>query len=256
MKEPPRVEVIGVTGLPEVKAGDRVGDLIADAAAAQATPLRDSDLLVVTQKIVSKAEGRIVDLRDVEPSTLAFSMAKDSDKDPRLVEVVLRESRGIVRIDASRGIIITETRHGFVCANAGVDTSNVAGDHLVSLLPEHPDESASARREKVRVAHNGARVAVVISDTFGRAWREGHVNFAIGVSGLAPIKDYRGTPDAHGYTLKVTNIAVADELAAAAELVTAKAINVPAAIVRGYAYDTEPDGASALVRERSNDLFR
>ena len=252
----PRVEVIGITGIPEVKAGDRLGHIIAAAADAQGTPIRPDDILVVTQKIVSKAEGRVVDLRDVEPSAFASRLAAEAGRDARLVELVLRESRSIVRMDTARGIIITETKHGFVCANAGIDASNVPGDHMVSLLPEDPDESARTIGDQVSRAVSVANVAVVISDTFGRAWREGHVNFAVGAAGMEPLKDYRGTPDTQGTILKVTTIAVADELAATAELVTAKATGVPAAIVRGYSYKRGKGGAQALVRDPSTDLFR
>lgn len=252
----PRIQIIGVTGLPEVKPGDPLGEMVVAAAARQGTPVEANDILVVTQKVVSKAEGRVVDLTTVEPSPFARKLAKESGKDARLVELVLRESRAIVRMDASRGIIITETRHGFVCANAGIDTSNVPGDGVVSLLPEDPDASARRIREQVQGAIPGVAVAVIISDTFGRAWREGHVNFAIGVAGITPMKDYRGTYDALGKLLKVTNIAIADELAAAAELATAKAINVPVAIVKGYQYSPGPGGVQPLLRDRSTDLFR
>ena len=254
--EVPRVQVIGVTGIPEIEAGDQLGPIIAAAAERQGTPIEPGDILVVTQKIVSKAEGRIVDLRDVEPSPIASQLAGETGRDSRLVELMLRESRSIVRTDARRGIIITETRHGFVCANAGIDISNVPGDTLVSLLPENPDQSAGRVREQIRSALHGTTVAVIISDTFGRAWREGHANFAIGVAGMRPLKDYRGTPDAHGKTLRATNMAVADELASAAELVTAKSINVPVAIVRGYRYPRGAGGIRALLRPASRDLFR
>ena len=252
----PNVQIIGVTGIPEVETGDRLGTIIVTAAERQDTPLEPGDILVVTQKIVSKAEGRIADLRDIEPSEFARQLAKESGRDSRLVELVLRESRSIVRMDLSRGIMITETSHGFICANAGIDTSNLPGDSLVSLLPEDPDESAQRIREEVRLALPGTDVAVIISDTFGRAWREGHVNFAVGVAGVDPIKDYRGAPDAYGKTLKVTQMAIADELASAAELVTAKAIGVPVAIVRGYPYRQGQQGIRSLLRHRSTDLFR
>ncbi|MGH2542541.1 MAG: coenzyme F420-0:L-glutamate ligase, partial [Ardenticatenaceae bacterium] len=228
----PRIEIIGVTGLPEIVPGNLLGEMIVKAAESQGTPLFDGDALVVTQKIVSKAEGRVVDLRSVEPSEYAWQLAKDSHKDARLVELVLRESRAIVRMDLDRGIIITETKHGFVCANSGIDTSNVPGETMVALLPKDPDASARRIRDEIRKASGGITVAIIISDTFGRAWREGHANFAIGVAGINPLKDYKGTPDANGYILKVTNIAVADELASAAELAMAKAISVPVAIVR------------------------
>ena len=239
-----------------MKPGDPLGALIAGAAAQQGTPLQHGDALVVTQKIVSKSEGRVVDLRTVTPSSFASSWADRVGRDPRLVELVLRESRSVVRMDETRGILITETHHGFVCANSGIDTSNVPGDEMVALLPVDSDESARAIREDIRAHAAGAEVAVIISDTFGRAWRDGHVDFAIGCAGISAIKDYKGTPDAHGMILKVTAIAVADELAAAAELVTAKAIGVPVAIIRGYEYDAAPDGVAPLIRDSSRDLFR
>ena len=219
-------------------------------------PIATGDILVITQKIVSKAEGRVIDLRDVEPSPYACRLAEETSRDPRLVELVLKESRSIVRMDPDRGIIITETRHGFVCANSGIDSSNVPGDNRVCLLPEDPDESASRIRQEVSNALPGTEVGVIISDTFGRAWREGHVNFAIGAAGLSVLKDYRGTPDAYGRVLKVTNIAVADELAGAAELVTGKTLNIPASIIRGYPCPKEPSGVQPLLRNRSRDLFR
>ncbi|MDA1348500.1 MAG: coenzyme F420-0:L-glutamate ligase [Chloroflexi bacterium] len=252
---PPRFEVIGVTGIGEITAGDRLGETIVSAARSQGTAIEDGDLLVVTQKVVSKAEGRLVDLRDIEPSPLASELASTSGRDPRLVEVVLRESRSIVRTDPDRGIIICETMHGFVCANAGVDTSNVPGEWMVSLLPEDPDRSARKIVHDIAEAA-GADVGVVISDTHGRAWREGLTNLAIGVAGLSPILDYKGTTDMSGQVLSVTAIAVADELAATAELVMGKATGVPAAIIRGYAFPAGPGDTSDLVRNRATDLFR
>ena len=210
-------------------------------------------MVVVTQKVVSKAEGRLVALADVTPSPQAQELAARLDKDPRLVELVLRESRRIVR--AERGVLITETRHGFVCANAGVDASNVAGEGYVSLLPEDPDASAEGIRRRIKDLC-GAEVAVIVSDTFGRPWREGHVNVAIGVAGMSPFADYVGQTDPYGYELRVTTIAVADELAAAAELVMGKLERVPAAIVRGYRYRPGPGRATDMVRPPERDLFR
>ena len=253
----PRLEVIGITGIPEITGGESLGNLIADAARNQGTPLQSGDVLVVTQKIVSKAEYRLFDLNDIQPSPLAVNFAAETQKDARLVELVLRESRGVVRMDSERGIIISETRHGFVCANAGIDNSNVPGDDIVCLLPEDSDRSARAIRDEVKLATGGADVAIVISDTFGRAWRDGHANIAIGVAGMNPVKDYRGTLDVNGVVLKVTTIAAADELAAAAELTMAKAIQVPVALIRGYDYERMEDATIApLIRERSKDMFR
>ena len=242
--------------MPEVRAGDVVGELIAGAAQAQGTPVAPGDVLVVTQKIVSKAEGRTVDLKTVEPSAEARKLGSETGRDPRLVELILRESRGIVRMDPARGILITETRHGFVCANSGIDASNVPGDDVVSLLPEDPDMSARRIRGEVSRATAGIVVAVLISDTFGRAWREGQTNFAIGAAGIDPIKDYRGTADAYGNILKVTRAAIADELASAAELVTGKADGIPVAIARGYPYVPGEGGIASLIRDPSTDLFR
>ena len=257
MSQIPRLEVIGITGIPEIVGGESLGSLIVDAAQNQRTPLQDGDVLVVTQKIVSKAEHRLFDLNDIKPSPLAINFARDTQKDPRLVELVLRESRAVVRMDSERGIIISETRHGFVCANAGIDNSNVPGDEIVCLLPEDSDRSARAIRQEIKHVSGGADVAIVISDTFGRAWRDGHANIAIGVAGMNPVKDYRGTLDVNGVVLKVTTIAAADELAAAAELVTAKAIQVPIALIRGYDYERLEDATIApLIRERSKDMFR
>ena len=229
--------------------------MVVTATQSQGTPLGDGDILVVTQKVVSKAEGRTVELRAVTPSERASKLAAETGRDPRLVELILRESRGIVRTDPDRGIIITETHHGFVCANAGIDASNVPGDDVVSLLPEDPDASAHRIREEIAEI-TGVEAAVIISDTFGRAWREGHINFAIGVSGMDPILDYRGTQDAQGQVLKVTSIAVADELTAAAETVMGKADGVPAALVRGYCYRSGAGGVASLLRDKATDLFR
>ncbi len=250
---PPELRVFGVTGIPEVHPGDDLAALILDAAVGQGTPPADGDVLVVTQKVVSKAEGALVDLRDVEPSALARSFAREWDKDPRHVEVVLRESRRIVRMD--RGIIIAETAHGFVCANAGVDASNVPGDDRVCLLPRDPDASALRLREAIR-ARTGATVAVLVSDTFGRPWREGTTNVAIGVAGMRPLRDYRGEHDPHGYLLRVSVAAWADELAGATDLVQGKTAGVPVAVIRGLDYETGPDGSASLLRAPEKDMFR
>ncbi|HWQ15001.1 MAG TPA: coenzyme F420-0:L-glutamate ligase [Roseiflexaceae bacterium] len=246
------IRIFPVRGIGEVRPGDDLAGLILAALERAATPLQDGDVLVVTQKVVSKAEGRVVDPRSVEPSHMARVLAAQGPKDAHHYEVVLRETRRIVRMD--RGVLICETRHGFVCANAGVDESNVAGG-AVTLLPEDPDASAAALRLALR-EQAGADVAVIISDTFGRPWREGQVNVAIGVAGIAPLADYSGQQDAHGYTMRVTNIAVADELAAAAELVMGKVDQVPAAVVRGYPYSRAGGSARQLVRPPERDLFR
>ncbi|OGK91113.1 MAG: coenzyme F420-0:L-glutamate ligase [Candidatus Rokubacteria bacterium RBG_16_73_20] len=249
---PRRYEIIGIEGLPEVDAGADIARLIAEAAARQATPLEPGDLLVVGQKIVSKAEGRVIRLADVTPSPVAESMAAGLGRDPRLVEVILRESRRVVRMD--QGILITETHHGWVCANAGVDQSNVELD-CVALLPEDPDGSARALRERLR-ALTGAEVAVIVADTFGRPWREGLTNVAIGLAGFAPIRSYLGERDPAGRPLQATILALADELAAAAEPVMGKLDRIPAALVRGLALPPGDEGSKPLLRDPARDLFR
>ena len=178
----PRVQIIGITGIPEIGPGDELGPIILAAAEAQGTAIEDGDVVVVTQKIVSKAEGRVVNLSDVVPSPFACRLAEEMGRDGRLVELVLRESRSIVRMDVARGSSSRRPGTGFICANAGIDASNVPGDQRVCLLPEDPDRSAARIRDYIQSTPPGARVAVIISDTFGRAWREGHVNFAVGVA--------------------------------------------------------------------------
>ena len=247
------VRIIPIVGIPEVRPGDDLAALILGAAQRQGLALEDGDVLVVTQKIVSKAEGRIVDLETIKPGHFAQQIAQQWEKDARVVEVVLRESARIVRMD--HGVIICETKHGFICANAGVDSSNVERLGTVALLPEDPDASAVALRRRIEEAA-GASPAVIITDTFGRPWREGHVNFAIGVAGMEPLLNYAGQADPAGYELRVTQMAVADELAAAAELAHGKLDRVPVALVRGYAYPPGCGTARALVREAERDLFR
>jgi coenzyme F420-0:L-glutamate ligase/coenzyme F420-1:gamma-L-glutamate ligase len=248
----PELRVIGLAGLPEVRAGDGISALILEAADRQGMPLTASDVVVVTQKIVSKAEGRLIALADVAPGPEAARLAQETEKDPRLVELILRESRRIVR--QAGPVLITETRHGFVCANAGVDASNV-GQGLVALLPEDPDRSAAEIRAGL-LERSGLEVAVVISDTFGRPWREGHTNVAVGIAGMEPFVDYVGKMDPYGYELRVSVLAVADELAGAAELVMGKLSGVPAAIVRGYEYPRGRGTARDMIRPPERDLFR
>jgi len=249
-----RIELIGLDGIPEVIPGDDLAALIVGAALASGIGLTDADVLVVTQKIVSKAEGRLVELASVTPSDLARGWAERWDKDPRQVELVLRESAEIVRM-APGGLIISRTRHGLVCANAGVDVSNVGGGEVASLLPTDPDASARAIRDGVR-ARTGFAPAVVISDSFGRPWRNGIVNVAVGSAGIEGLVDLRGSPDAAGREMKATVIAVADELASAADLAGGKVEQRPVVVVRGYAWQASDVGASVLVMEPERDLFR
>ncbi len=236
----------------DIEPGTDLASAIRTALDAQGTPLRDGDILVVTQKIVSKAEGCLVRLADVQPSPLATEWAGLWSKDARVVELVLRQSRRIVRME--RGVIISETRHGLVCANAGVDQSNV-GDDSATLLPEDPDASAEQLRQALSQA-TGARIGIVISDTFGRAWREGQVNVAIGVAGVEAMRHFEGQLDPTGYELRVTALATADELASAAELVMGKVDGVPVAVVRGLDRALGTGSARELVRAAATDMFR
>jgi len=239
------LRVLPVEGMPEVQEGDRVGELIA----AQAE-LQEGDVVVISQKVVSKAEGMVRRLAEVEPSERARELADELGKEAAAVELVLSESREILR--AERGVLITETHHGFVCANAGIDASNLPEDGTVCLLPKDPD--ASARRIRAELG-----AAVVIADSFGRAWRLGQAEVAIGCAGLVPIDDWRGREDASGRELSATVIAIADEVAAAADLVRVKNGAVPAVVVRGlgrYVSDDDGPGAITLRRPTSEDLFR
>jgi coenzyme F420-0:L-glutamate ligase/coenzyme F420-1:gamma-L-glutamate ligase len=247
------LRVIGLPGIPIVTPGMDLAALIQQASTAAPLPLQAGDILVVTQKVVSKAEGHLIVLKDILPSPLAESFARQWGKDPRHVEVVLQQSRRIVKMD--RGVLITETHHGFICANAGVDQSNIEGEEVVAVLPPDPDASARAIRQALR-ERLGFDVAVIISDTFGRPWRYGLVNIAIGLSGIEAIKDYTGQLDAQGYELRVTALAIADELAAAAELVMNKLDNVPVAVIRGYEYPRGEGSLAQLIRAAERDLFR
>jgi coenzyme F420-0:L-glutamate ligase / coenzyme F420-1:gamma-L-glutamate ligase len=246
-----RLELIALEGIGEIAPGDDLVALLAEPATA--VGLRDDDVVVVTQKVVSKAEGRLVELPTVEPSALARDWAARWDKDPRQVELVLRESAEIVRMGPG-GLIISRTRHGLVCANAGVDVSNVGGGEIASLLPVDPDASARRLRDGL-TARLGVSPAIVISDSFGRPWRNGIVNVAIGAAGIEALLDLRGQPDAAGREMKATVIAVADELASAADLAGGKVEQRPVVVVRGYGWRPSDAGASVLVMEAERDLF-
>lgn len=248
-----RLELIGVEGIGEVRTGDSIGELICAACDRQKIELAEHDVLIVAQKIVSKAEGRMAHLADVTASARAKELAVELDKEPELVEVILAESRGVIRT-GGRALIV-ETHHGFVCANAGVDQSNV-GLRQVALLPKDPDRSAREIRAVI-AQRTGKSLAVIISDSFGRAWRLGTVDVAIGVAGMRPVKDERGLEDRYGYRLKAAVAAIADEFAAAAELVMGKRDGVPVVVARGYDIEIKEDGsARELLRPLAEDLFR
>jgi len=254
---PAELRVIGFEGVPEVRVGDNLGALLADALdrTPGALPLQTDDVLVVTQKVVSKAEGAAVDLSTIEPRPDAVEFARQFDRDARQVEVVLREAVRVVRME--RGVLITETRHGFVCANGGVDASNVGQESgaVVTLLPEDPDASAARIRDILRERFAND-VPVIVSDSFGRPWRVGIVDVAIGVSGMRPLDDLRGTPDHDGRVMRSTVRAVADELASAAELALGKTAGRPAALVRGAIFTRGEGSIREIVMPSENDLFR
>jgi coenzyme F420-0:L-glutamate ligase / coenzyme F420-1:gamma-L-glutamate ligase len=246
------IELLPLAGLPEIRKGDDLARRFVEAARHSQIAFADGDVLVVAQKIISKAEGRLVRLSTLRPSPAALQIAARLNKDPRLVEAILRESRRIVRSDP---VLIVETHHGFVCANAGVDQSNVPGRNVVSLLPRDPDRSARRLAASLR-KRTGKRVAVLISDTFGRPWRLGLTNVAIGAAGVPALLDLRGALDLHGKPLHATILAVADELAAAAGLVMGKAAGIPAVVIRGYRYRSVLDPAASIIRPAKEDLFR
>lgn len=247
------IRLIPIRGIPEVRPGDDLGLMISRAADKMKFKLADGDIVVVAQKIVSKAEGRLVNLESVTPSEFAIEIANKQQRDPRLIEVILSESANIVRSDDH--VLITETKHGFICANAGVDRSNVVGKDWVSLLPVAPDDSALLLKTRFAELLK-VNVAVVITDTFGRAWREGLTNVAIGVAGVKPLKDFRGKTDDHGKDLSATVFAVADEIAASSGLLMRKTARIPAVVIRGYYFDHGDGGAKELVRPKERDLFR
>jgi len=250
------VQVIAIEGLPLSKEGDNIGQLIVNATKKQGTPLQERDVVVVTHVFVSKAEGNIVNLDTVEPTERAFEIAKQTNKDPALVEVILREAKDVVRVGPNS--IITETRSGTISANSGVDRSNVLGERNVVPLPKDPHRSAQTIRAEIKRL-TGINVAVIISDTHGRPFRVGEINVAIGVAGIKPIRDRRGEKDLFGYTLRVKQTAIADELSSAAELVMGQADEgIPAAIIRGYTvYQTVEEMSTVeLIRPKERDLFR
>ncbi|MCE9621542.1 MAG: coenzyme F420-0:L-glutamate ligase [Actinomycetia bacterium] len=247
------LEIFGVTGLPEIEAGIDLGSVISTVAAANGTPIIDGDIVVVTSKIVSKAEGRTVELATVEPSSFAREWSARWGKDAAITEVVLLEAKRIVR--QLGPILITETHHGFVCANSGVDQSSSGAHGRAVLLPADPD--ASARAIRSALAAKGANAAVIVSDTFGRAWREGQTDIAIGIAGMQPILSYIGQVDPHGHEFQVQALCTADELAGAAELVKGNLSRVPVAVIRGYSWEVDESATIApVLRDQSRDLFR
>src|SRR5579863_6885576 len=254
------LHILPIRGIGEIQPGVDLGGLIYDALRSQQLILQQGDILVITQKIVSKAEGRLINLDEIQASEFAQRIGQQGKKDAQHLEVVLRESKRIVRMD--HGVLISETQHGFICANAGVDESNVGGKRQLALLPVDPDRSAQELRTRLQQLARKHQdtpisdIALIISDTWGRPWRNGQVNIAIGVAGMESVVDYRGQLDPYGYELQASAIAVADELAAAAELVMGKIDRIPVALIRGYAYTTADSGMQPLLRDSATDMFR
>jgi coenzyme F420-0:L-glutamate ligase / coenzyme F420-1:gamma-L-glutamate ligase len=252
-----RLEILALAPLPEVGEGDRLGRLITDAAGAVGAQLHDGDVVVVSQKVVSKAEGRTRRLADVEPGPRAIALADQLGRDPRLIELVLGETKRIVRAESAA--LIVETTGGWICANAGIDISNVPGDDAVALLPEDGDASARRLRDEIGAVGGGERPAVIVADSFGRPWRLGQAEVAIGCAGILPIDDWRGRADSEGRELTATAVAVADQLAGAADLSRDKTSRRPAVLVRGadrWWTASDGPGAAALLRPAGQDLFR
>jgi coenzyme F420-0:L-glutamate ligase/coenzyme F420-1:gamma-L-glutamate ligase len=245
--------IFGVPGLPEIEAGSDLAAMIAEASVAAGEPLANGDVVVITSKVVSKSEGRTLDLATIEPSPFAQQYAEKWEKDPRVVELVLRESRRVVR--QLGPVLITETRHGFVCANAGIDQSSSGGHDRAVLLPVDPD--GSARRFRSRFRELGLDVAVIVSDTFGRPWREAQTDVAIGIAGMSPVVSYIGQVDPHGHEFRVQALCAADELAGAAELVKGNISRVPVGVIRGFPWEPDEEATmQSIIRDSTNDLFR
>ncbi len=248
------IEIIPILVKQDIKKGDNIAELIVKSIREKNESLQENDVVVITHKIVSKAEDKIADLGNVVPSEESKNIASYTSKDPRLIELIISQANEIVKIE--RDIIITETKHGFICANSGIDTSNVGKQsNSVLLLPDDPDKSAKNIRNELN-SRTSVNVGVIISDTFGRPFRKGQVNIAIGVAGIDPIRSYIGKKDMYGNILKVTEIAIADEIASAAELVMGKSSHVPVSIVRGYHFTSHDSSISKILRFKKDDLFR
>jgi coenzyme F420-0:L-glutamate ligase/coenzyme F420-1:gamma-L-glutamate ligase len=247
------LEVFPIPGIPEIKRGDNLARIILESATMNEIILEDGDILVIAQKIVSKAEGCVHNKRSVEVTSFAEQMSKYTGHEPEYMELVLRQSKRIVRM--ANGIVISQTHHGFIMANSGVDSSNSGGKNMIVTLPQDPDKSARQIKKSLD-ALSGKKIAVIISDTFGRPWRNGQVNMAVGIAGLKPIVDYRGIKDNNGRTMKATQIAVADELSSAAELVSGKTKKLPVAIIRNYQFVPAFGKAKELIRDETSDIFK
>ncbi len=251
-----KLKFIPIIGIPEIKSGDNIPKILNKGLFSNKINLKDNDILVLTQKIISKAENRIIDLHSVKPKSKAIKLGKELNKNPKLVQLILDESKSIIKIDKNRGIIITETKLGHICANSGIDSSNIYGGNNVSLLPENPDKSAKLIFKNLIQDHNIENLGIIISDTFGRPWRVGQTNISIGSYGITPLVDYQNNTDAFGKKLNTTKICIVDELSGGAEILMEKALQIPIVLIRGVKFQFSVKGSKEILREKNLDLFR
>ena len=251
-----KLKFIPITGIPEIKSGDNIPKIINKALYSNKLKLKNNDILVLTQKIISKSENRIINLESVNPKSKAIKLGKELNKNPKLVQLIIDESKSIIKIDKNRGIIITETKLGHICANSGIDSSNIYGSNNVSLLPENPDKSAKLIFKNLIKDLNIKHLGIIISDTFGRPWRVGQTNISIGSYGINPFIDYQNNTDAFGKKLNTTKICIVDELSGGAEILMEKALQIPIVLIRGVKFQFSVKGSKEILREKNLDLFR
>jgi len=251
-----KLKFIPIIGIPEIKSGDNIPKILNKGLFSNKINLKDNDILVLTQKIISKAENRIIDLHSVKPKSKAIKLGKELNKNPKLVQLILDESKSIIKIDKNRGIIITETKLGHICANSGIDSSNIYGSNNVSLLPKNPDRSAKLIFNNLIQDHEIENLGIIISDTFGRPWRVGQTNISIGSYGINPLIDYQNNTDAFGKKLHTTEICIVDELSGGAEILMKKALQIPIVLIRGVKFQFSNKGSKEILRDKNLDLFR
>ena len=251
-----KLTFIPISGIPEIKSGDNIPKIINKGLNSNKISLKNNDVLVITQKIISKSEDRIINLTSIHPENKAIELGKKLRKNPKLIQLIINESNSIIKIDKNRGIIITETKLGHICANSGIDSSNIYGANNVSLLPEDPDKSAKIIYKNLKQKFNLENLGVIISDTFGRPWRVGQTNISIGSYGINPLIDYRNNTDAFGEKLNTTKICIVDELSGGAEILMEKSLNIPAVLIRGVKFQFSGQGSKEILRDKNLDLFR
>ena len=251
-----KLTFIPISGIPEIKSGDNIPKIINKGLNSNKISLKNNDVLVITQKIISKSEDRIINLTSIHPENKAIELGKKLRKNPKLIQLIINESNSIIKIDKNRGIIITETKLGHICANSGIDSSNIYGANNVSLLPEDPDKSAKIIYKNLKQKFNLENLGVIISDTFGRPWRVGQTNISIGSYGINPLIDYRNNTDAFGEKLNTTKICIVDELSGGAEILMEKSLNIPAVLIRGVKFQFSSQGSKEILRDKNLDLFR